>query len=79
MAVGNITDAAIEHRRTQGTEVEGIDAVLHCAARSLVGESVAGAGVPSSIGPGLAVRVSAGAMLPPPFTSKLTLLRSIFC
>ncbi|MBJ7453925.1 MAG: molybdopterin molybdenumtransferase, partial [Blastococcus sp.] len=31
---------------------------------AVVGESVAGAGVPSSIGPGLAFRVSAGAMLP---------------
>ncbi len=31
---------------------------------AVVGESVAGVGVPSSIGPGLAYRVSAGAMLP---------------
>ncbi len=31
---------------------------------AVVGESVAGAGVPSSIGPGLAFRVSAGALLP---------------
>ena len=33
-------------------------------ALAVVGEGVAGAGVPSSIGPGLAFRVSAGAMLP---------------
>src|SRR5205085_12497341 len=31
---------------------------------AVVGEAVAGAGAPSSIGPGLALRVTAGAMLP---------------
>jgi molybdopterin molybdotransferase len=55
--------AGLDGYAVRAEDVEG--ATPHVPVQlAVVGESVAGAGAPSSIGPGLAIKVAAGAMLP---------------